>query len=74
MPSLIARVVKAGSRLTIRHQPKSADALVRHLRRTMGNPPMVTCCRAASPGSPPAPRHRIPECRKPGPPGPPPVC
>lgn len=42
MPSLIARVVKAGSRLTIRHQPKSADALVRHLRRTMGNPPMVT--------------------------------
>lgn len=42
MPSLIARVVKAGSRLTIRHQPKSADSLVRHLRRTMGNPPMVT--------------------------------
>lgn len=42
MPSLIARIVKAGSRLTIRHEPSSPDALVRHLRRTMGNPPMVT--------------------------------
>ena len=32
MPSLIARIVKAGARLTIRHQPKSAESLVRHLR------------------------------------------
>lgn len=42
MPSLIARVVKAGSRLSIRHQPKTPDGLVRHLRLTMGNPPAVT--------------------------------
>lgn len=42
MPSLIARVVKAGARLTIRHQPKSPESLVRHLRLTMGNPPGIT--------------------------------
>lgn len=42
MPSLIAYIVKAGARLAIRHQPKSAESLVRHLRLTMGNPPMIT--------------------------------
>lgn len=40
MPSLITRVIKAGSRLTIKHNPTSQDALVRHLRLTMGNPPV----------------------------------
>ncbi len=40
MPSLVTRVIKAGSRLTIKHNPKSQDALVRHLRLTMGNPPV----------------------------------
>lgn len=42
MPSLIARAIKAGARLSIRHQPTSPERLVRHLRLTMGNPPAIT--------------------------------
>ena len=42
MPSLIARALKTGSRLIVRHQPSSSKSLVRHLRLTMGNPPLVT--------------------------------
>lgn len=42
MPSLIARAIKAGARLSIRHEPSGPDALVKRLRLTMGNPPGVT--------------------------------
>lgn len=39
MPSLITRAIKAGARLTIKHNPRTQAGLVRHLRLTMGNPP-----------------------------------
>ncbi|MDP2226526.1 MAG: alpha/beta hydrolase [Moraxellaceae bacterium] len=40
MPTLITRAIKAGARLTIKHNPKTPEGLVRHLRLTMGNPPV----------------------------------
>lgn len=40
MPSLIARAIKLGARLSIKHTPSSPDSLVRHLRRHMNNSPV----------------------------------
>lgn len=42
MPSLIARTIKLGSRLTIKHKPASPEALVKHLRKHMNKPPFPT--------------------------------
>lgn len=39
MPSLIARVIKFGSRLTIKHIPENQESLVRHLRVHMNQSP-----------------------------------
>lgn len=39
MPSLIAHSIKYFSRAYIRHNPKSRESLVRHLRATMNNSP-----------------------------------
>ncbi len=40
MPSLIARAIKLGARLSIKHTPSSQASLVRHLRRHMNNSPV----------------------------------
>lgn len=42
MPSLIARTIMIGARLSIKHTPSTPDALVRHLRIHMNKPPMPT--------------------------------
>lgn len=42
MPSLIARAIKTGARLSIKHKPADVAALVRHLRIHMSNSPMPT--------------------------------
>ncbi|HEX6591390.1 MAG TPA: alpha/beta hydrolase [Moraxellaceae bacterium] len=42
MPSLIARTIKLGARLTIKHKPATPDALVKHLRIHMNKPPFPT--------------------------------
>ncbi|MEZ4326169.1 MAG: alpha/beta hydrolase [Polyangiales bacterium] len=42
MPSLVAHAVKLTARLTIKHDPVSADALVKHLRVHMNKPPLPT--------------------------------
>ncbi len=39
MPSIATRLVKMYTRLIIKHDPKSEEHLVKHLRKTMGNPP-----------------------------------
>lgn len=40
MPSPITRALKLVARLTIKHTPKSPEALIRHLRIYMSNPPL----------------------------------
>lgn len=40
MPSLIARAIKLGARLTIKHTPENPESLIRHLRLYMSNSPM----------------------------------
>lgn len=42
MPSLIARAIKLGARLSIKHNPASPEAAVRHLRIHMNKSPMPT--------------------------------
>lgn len=42
MASLIAHTIKLGARLSIKHKPVSAEALVRHLRLHMNKPPFPT--------------------------------
>lgn len=41
MPSIAARALRVVSRVTIKSNPTSRDALVRHLRRTMNNAPPI---------------------------------
>lgn len=41
MPSLIARVIKLGARLTIKHIPENQESLIRHLRIHMNQSPPV---------------------------------
>lgn len=42
MPSLIARTVKIGARLSVKRNPRSPEALVKHLRVAMNNSPVPT--------------------------------
>lgn len=42
MPSLIARAIKIGARLSIKHTPATAEVLIRHLRIHMNKSPMPT--------------------------------